>query len=109
MIDKQVLFIEDGDITEQVYRLKTVLRKQGVTLVETIFDLSEEGYRIVDPDNPSQTILDIEAIKRRLKEGVMNQRFDYVMCDFDFNDNYLNGFKLIKWLKNVSESEKFKL
>jgi len=109
MNTKQILFIEDGDITEQLERLRSVLQKQGITLIETILDLSNARYRKPNPDNASKTTLNIEEIKTTLRNSFMNKRFDYVMCDFDFADEKLDGFELIKWLKNVCESEKQRL
>lgn len=109
MNDKNVLFIEDGDITEQVDRLRGVLQKQGITLVETILNLSDSKYRKVHPDDTRKTILNIDEIKGALRNDYMNKRFDYVLCDFDFADDKLDGFELIKWLKNVVDNEKQKL
>ncbi|HUM97009.1 MAG TPA: hypothetical protein PK275_04085 [Chitinophagaceae bacterium] len=110
MNDKHVLFIEDGDITEQVNRLRTVLKKQGITLVETIFNLNEAKFRKENAEKSGETILDFEVIKTALQENFMLKKFDYVMCDFYFNDQETNGFRLVKWLKNVSKNErKFKI
>jgi len=103
---KQVLFIEDGDITEQVERLRNVLKKQGITLAETILNLSDKKYRKTDPEVSGKTVLDIEVIKATLRSSFMDKRFDYVLCDFDFADENLDGFDLIRWLKNVSDNEK---
>lgn len=109
MNNKYVLFIDDGDITEQLGRLRSVLQKQGVTLVETILDLSDTKYRESNPNNSLKTILNIGEIKTTLRNSYMNKRFDYVLCDFDFADEKLDGFELIKWLKNICDNEKQKL
>ena len=109
-MNKHVLFIDDGDITEIVNRLRNVLRKQGITLVEALLNLNNPKYRKENPTVKGETVLDFDLIKKELEESFMKTRFDYVMCDFNFNDKDLNGFRLTKWLKNVSKSErKFKI
>jgi len=109
MNDKHVLFIEDGDITEQVDKLRKLLQKNGITLIEKILDLSDGKFRVNNPSNPDETVLNITEIKNILRDDFINERFDYVLCDFDFADKNLDGFQLIKWLKNVSIGEKKRL
>lgn len=103
-----ILFIDDEDITQIVDKLRNVLKKQGITLIEEFFQIKMK-YRVPETSDSTETILDFSAIKKELKETVMTKRFDYVACDFNFKDKHLNGFKLIKWLKNVSKSEKLKI
>lgn len=109
MNNKHILFIDDEDITHIVDKLRHVLQKQGITLVEHIFPINGT-YRINDPRKPGETMLDFNKIKEDLKTTVMTIRFDYVACDFNFKDKDLNGYKLVKWLKNVSKNEaRFKI
>lgn len=108
MNNKHILFIDDEDITQIVDKLRNVLKKQGITLIEEVFPINS-SYRINDPKESGQTILDFDKIKEDLKTKVMSKRFDYVACDFNFKDKNINGFKLIRWLKNVSKSEKFQI
>lgn len=108
MHNKHILFIDDEDISQTIEKLRTVLKKQGITLVEEFFQIKQE-FRTQDPNDNGQTSLDFNSIKEELKSKVMNKRFDYVACDFNFKDEGLNGFKLIKWLKNVAKNEKYKI
>ncbi len=110
MNTKQVLFIDDGNVTEIIEKLRNLLKKQGITLVDFFLNLKDSKYRKPNPEDEDETVLDFELIKTELEDKFMNTRFDYVLCDFNFNDKSLNGFKLIKWLKNVSKNErKFKI
>lgn len=106
MNKKLVLFIDDGDITEVIGKLDRALKKIGVTLVPTFLNLKEDRFRKSDPDNASETILDFDAIKKELQSIYMPEKYDLVACDFSFVDKHLTGFKLTKWLKNVSKSQK---
>lgn len=109
MIIKKVLFIDDGNVSEIIEKLRGILKKQGVTLNESILNLKESKYRTINPDDDTETILDFNSIKNEILQKYMNERFDYVLCDFNFNDKVLNGFKLIKWLKNVSKNDRKKI
>lgn len=109
MKEKQVLFIDDGDITNQIGKLRKILRKGGITLVDQLMDVNDSKYRKPDEENPDKTILNFDSIKLHLEANYMDARIDYVMCDYDFADEKLDGFELIKWLKNVCDSQKKKL
>lgn len=108
MKDKYILFIDDEDITQIINKIRTILKKQGITLIETVFPINAQ-FRKLHPDNPHETVLDFELIKERLKTEIMINKYDYVVCDFNFKDSNLNGFKLIRWLKNFSKSNSFKI
>jgi hypothetical protein len=108
MQTKHVLFIDDEDISQTIDKLRNVLKKQGITLVDEFFHI-KPSYRKQDPNERDQTVLDFGQIKEDLKSGVMKKMFDYVACDFNFKDDGLNGFRLIKWLKNVARNEKHKI
>jgi hypothetical protein len=106
MINKHILFIDDSDVSEIIEKLRTALKRQGIILIEKVFNINNPIYRISDPANPGTTKLDFDKIKIDLQENIMLSKFDYVISDFNFKDKYLNGFKLVKWLKNYSNNER---
>lgn len=109
MKTKEILFIDDGNISAIIEKLKGILKKNGITITESFLNLKEPKYRIADPTNPDETILDFDKLKDDISSQYIDKKYDYVLCDFNFNDKNVNGFKLIKWLKNVSKSHSKKI
>lgn len=106
MKEVRVLFIDDDDITEIIGRLERSLKKSGITLLHDVLSLKDDKFKMLSDEEKDKFILNFPAIKDELKSKYFGTRFDLVACDFNFLDKKLNGFKLIKWLKNVSKNEK---
>jgi hypothetical protein len=100
-----VLFIDDDDITEIIGRLDRSLKKNGITIVPSILQIGDQ-FKVPGGENNESHVLDFSKIKEELTSKYLNERYDLVACDFNFLDKGVNGFKLIKWLINVSRSEK---
>jgi hypothetical protein len=100
-----VLFIDDDDISEIIGRLERSLKKNGITIVPTVLHIGDQ-FKIPGGDNNEAHVLDFTKIKAELTASHLNVRYDLVACDFNFLDEGVNGFKLIKWLINVSKSQK---
>ena len=101
---KRILFIDDNKIDSIIIKLRKSLQKEGFTLQEEILNLNDDDLKIRDANN--KIILDFDKIKNVIKEKYFNQPFDIVVSDYDYSDNNIDGFKLIKWFKNVSSSQK---
>ena len=56
-----------------------------------------------------ETVLDKSKIQAFINENYINDNFDIVASDYDFKDKSLDGFELLKWIKNESISKKHKL
>ncbi|MFC0774277.1 hypothetical protein [Terrimonas alba] len=103
---KTCLFIADEDVTEITDKVIGSLKKQGITFNFKHIDLRNEKYYSQEQSNESKHKLDFEKIKGEINEKYINHRFDLVACDFNYAKDPLDGFKVIKWLKNESESRK---
>lgn len=104
---KKLLYIDDNKIDSQIENLRTKLKRQGYELKETFLHLNE-GFMTKDI-HTQETILDKGKIQTFINEKFMNEDFDIVASDYDFKDKNIDGFELLKWIKNESTSKKHKL
>ena len=104
---KRVLFIDDDNIDENVESLKRKLRKGGKTLLEKILFLGDDKYRVKDESGNS--VLDLVKIQTALRSEHFTEQYDMVACDYFFANDELDGYQILKWLKNVSSSERQKI
>lgn len=103
---KRVLFIDDNKIDSIIEKLRKNLKRNGFTLQEDILDLNDDHFKKKDENNPEKIVLDFVKIKEFLKDKFFNENIDVVVSDYDYSDPDIDGYKLIKWLKNVTTSEK---
>jgi len=103
---KKLLYIDDNKIDAQIENLRKKLKRQGYELNETFLNLGNERFKMRDK---GKTILDIPAIRKYLHSNLLNESFDIVASDYDYSDDYLDGYSLLKWIMNVSRSEKLRV
>ena len=104
---KRLLYIDDNKIDSQIENLRTKLKRQGYELKETFLHLNEDF--IMKDTQTGETVLDKSKIQAFINENYINDNFDIVASDYDFKDKSLDGFELLKWIKNESISKKHKL
>lgn len=104
---KRLLYIDDNKIDAQIDNLRKKLKGQGYDLNETFLHLNED-FMIKD-EQTGETSLDKSRIQAFINEKFMNENFDIVASDYDFKDRSIDGFELLKWIKNESSSKKMKL
>lgn len=104
---KRLLYIDDNKIDAQIDNLRNKLKSQGYDLDETFMHLNED-FMIKD-EQTGETSLDKSRIQAFINENFMNENFDIVASDYDFKDRRIDGFELLKWIKNESSSKKMKL
>ncbi len=104
---KRLLYIDDNKIDSQIENLRTKLQRQGYELKETFLHLNEDF--IMKDTQTGETVLDKSKIQAFINENYINDNFDIVASDYDFKDKSLDGFELLKWIKNESISKKHKL
>ena len=104
---KRLLYIDDNKIDSQIENLRTKLKHQGYELKETFLHLNEDF--IMKDTQTGETVLDKSKIQAFINENYINDNFDIVASDYDFKDKSLDGFELLKWIKNESISKKHKL
>lgn len=107
MKHKKVLIIDDGDITNIIGKLASNLHQKGIRLDLEKIDLGDHKYKKLvqsdDLNKPNEYLLDFESIKTDILENHMNTKYDLVACDFNFSNDTLNGYEVIKWIKNTAE------
>jgi hypothetical protein len=106
---KKVLFLDDQNIDSTVSRLKSNLHLKGYDLCESIIHLSTNEFRKRDPVNKSKLILDFDKIKKVIGDKHMNEPYNLVACDYIFGPDILDGYKVLKWIKNVATSSKLRM
>lgn len=104
---KRLLYIDDNKIDSQIENLRTKLKRQGYELKESFLHLNED-FMMRDAQT-GETNLDKAKIQAFINEKYINDNFDIVASDYDFKDKNIDGFELLKWIKNESVSKKHKL
>lgn len=107
MTSKKLLYIDDNKIDSQIENLRTKLKRQGYDLLETFIHIDEK-FMIKD-SLTGDVVLDKAKIQDFILQNYMNDSFDVVASDYDFKDKHLDGFELLKWIKNESASKKHRL
>ncbi len=104
---KRILFIDDDHVDGIVDKLRKNLKKNGVTLSESVLHLNQDKFKMKNDEG--KIILDFEKIKTDLRDNHMSELYDVVSCDYYFAKDPLDGYQILKWLKNESESQKKKI
>lgn len=107
MSAKRLLYIDDNKIDSQIENLRKKLKNFGYELDETFLHLNDD-FMIKDEET-GKIKLDKAKIHTHIQDNYVNENFDIVASDYDFKDTYLDGFELLKWIKNESESKKYRL
>jgi hypothetical protein len=101
---KRILFIEDGDLTNQKDKLRRNLKNKGHSLVEKTINPLNRSFLKSDKEH----IIDFEALKSELNK-YFDEPFDLIACDYSYSGDPLDGLEVIKWVKNVSNADKKRL
>lgn len=104
---KKILYIDDSKIDSQIENLRKKLARVGIELHETFLHINDK-FRVKDSTTGSIK-LDKGLIQNYIIEHYSRESFDLVASDYDFKDTSLDGFVLLKWIKNESNSKKFRL
>jgi len=100
----RLLYIDDSRINSQIEKLGKKLHKNGIELRDEFLYLGLEKFKKRDEND--KVILDFDKIKKHIEDNYFNERFDIIISDYDFNDSNLDGYILLKWIKNVGKSHK---
>jgi CheY-like chemotaxis protein len=104
---KRLLYIDDNKIESQIENLRKKLKRLGHELDETFLHLNDD-FRIKE-EGSGKIILNKAKIQAHITENYINENFDIIASDYDFKDSNLDGFTLLKWIKNESDSKKYRL
>lgn len=103
----KLLYIDDNKIDSQIDNLRKKLKRKGIELQEEFLNLGLDKFK--KRDDSKKMVLDYDKIKLHIKEKYFNENFDLVISDYDFKDEKVDGYKLIFWIKNVSNSDKVRI
>jgi hypothetical protein len=106
---KKVLFIDDGNVDEIIKKLNKNLKRQGFTLSENIINLELQEFKKKSEENDNKLILDFSKIKKYINENYINESFDLIACDYHYANDPLDGYSILKWIKNESRSKKHRI
>lgn len=94
----KVLFIDDYDVEDIISSISRTLRKEGKDLEVYILDISDAKYKEEVVKGGDVHIVKKLIIEDMYEQGLMDVDFDIVACDFNFSDEYVNGYDLISKL-----------
>lgn len=109
MSTKKVLFIDDGNVDAIVEKLRKNLQRQGITLLEEIINLDVLEFKKSAIDDDKKLVFDFSKIKTYILEKYINESFDLIACDYHYANDPLDGYIILKWIKNESTSKKYKI
>lgn len=105
---KRLLYIDDNKIDFQIDNLRKKLKHSGIQLVEVFLHLGDDKFKIRSSDN-GKIVLNLPLIKDYITLNLLNEDFDIVASDYDYSDDTLDGYSLLKWIMNVSRSQRYRI
>lgn len=106
---KKVLFIDDGPIDQITNKLRKNLHRKGYTLDEEVIKLNDPHFKKKDPNDPQKYIINFDAVKQVIVENYSKEPYDLIACDYHYANDPLDGFTILKWIKNESQSKKYRI
>ncbi|MEZ9260523.1 hypothetical protein AB4125_23515 [Vibrio splendidus] len=101
---KKVLFLDDGNITQTITRIRDKVKRLGFDICADIINPQDPKYK---SEIGGVIEIDFNKIKKDVKDNYKNNRYEVVACDFSFASTKLNGYELIRWIINESKSSNF--
>lgn len=101
---KKILFIDDGNVEQVIEAITQKVKREGIELVVEIINPQSSQYLSCVGVNYK---IDFEKIKIDIENNFSSKTFDIVACDFNFANDDLNGYELIRWIINQSKSNGF--
>ena len=106
---KKVLFIDDGPIEQITTKLRKNLHSRGYTLDEEVINLNLPQFKKANPNEPGKYIIDFDAVKQVIVETHSKEPYDSIACDYHYANDPLDGFTILKWIKNESQNKKYRI
>jgi hypothetical protein len=91
----KVLFIDDNELDDEVRKIQRSLGKQGKALDPYFIDVNKPEFKEVKIEGGNLHLVMKKLIDHIEQQGLMELDFDIIACDFNFSDDYLNGYDLI--------------
>ena len=102
---RKILMLDDGNISESIEGIARKLRREGIEIQIEIINPQDHKFKTETPSGSFE--IDFDKIKNEINEHHKAITYDVVACDFNFASNTLNGYELIRWLINQSNSQHF--
>lgn len=97
---KHCLIIDDQDQKDQIALLESESVRLGFPITGHFFNITEPDllYRETMDGKPVD-LIDVDKVIEKLKIKYINNQFDLIACDYQYDDKMIDGLKLIKFLK----------
>lgn len=91
----KVLFIDDNEIEEELSKISRTLKKQGKEIEHCFINVSCNKYKERVKDGSDRHLVARSIIDDINQQGLLDIDFDIIACDFNFADDYVNGYDLM--------------
>lgn len=105
MQSKKVLFIDDDDVSDNIDTITRNIRSSGYELHATVINPIDQYFLRKNPDS-GLLEADFSVLKAELETNHFSLRYDVVACDFNFSKDPLNGYDVLKWIINTSNTKR---
>ncbi|GIU15297.1 hypothetical protein TUM4261_32020 [Shewanella sp. c952] len=102
----KVLFIDDNDVSDEISSINRTLKRHGKRIDPVVVDVSSDDFFKENVKDGKQYLSEPVIIEYIKNQGYMDYEFDIVACDFNFSDDYLNGYQLLVKLINHAKQDK---
>ncbi|CAH6795017.1 conserved hypothetical protein [Vibrio chagasii] len=105
----KILFIDDNDVTDEVESITRTLKKSGKKLDHKVVNIKNSIFKKQNIAGGNY-LLDKDKIMEYLySSGYMDTKFDIIACDFNFSDDYLDGYQLLTTIVNRAKHDRKKI
>ncbi len=103
----RILFIDDNNIEDEIERIKRTSSRRGIRIESDVVNIDDDKFRdIVNKGEFDVANLNSQKIFDYIEsQGYQNIAYDVVACDFNFSDEYLDGYQfLTKFINRANDS-----
>lgn len=102
---KNLLLIDNEDLSETIYQLKEEAKKKSIDLdCFPLYIGLPDGNDVVDNSGK----IDLKLVRKKFEDMYGMIRFHMVASDFKLNDEFIDGTDIIKQFNNITNTAKSK-
>ncbi|AUD07093.1 response regulator [Spirosoma pollinicola] len=106
---QRCLIIDDDSPHILINECEIEARRLGLSIEFVYFNPRKRVF-LKQSDTDTRTVsINFDLVKDNLKETILDQRIDLIICDYSFGDKDLDGFKLLIWLRGQKKKSKLVL
>ncbi|WP_065718044.1 hypothetical protein [Acinetobacter baumannii] len=102
---RKILMLDDNPISESIDKIRHKLKREGIAVDIHLLNPQDQKFKTQNSEGNFE--IDFEKIKEEINQHHRQVKYDVVACDFNFSSETLNGYQLIRWLINESNSSNF--